>query len=75
MGVTASRRVGGAVERNRARRLLREAARHLLPGWKMGWDVVLIARAAILEVKEPAVREALGHLVRRAGLGGPELER
>lgn len=40
----ASRRVGGAVQRNRAKRLLREAAR--LRTWPNGLDVVLVARAA-----------------------------
>jgi ribonuclease P protein component len=68
VGVTASRKVGGAVARNRARRLLREAARRLYPRLKSGWDVMLVARAAILEVKEPQVEEALASLLRRAGL-------
>jgi len=42
--VVASRRVGGAVRRNRAKRLLREAAR--VRRWADGVDVVLVARAA-----------------------------
>ena len=42
--VVASKRVGGAVRRNRAKRLLREAARQL--AWRSGLDVVLVARAA-----------------------------
>jgi ribonuclease P protein component len=61
VGVTASRKVGGAVARNRARR-------RLYPRLKSGWDVMLVARAAILEVKEPQVEEALASLLRRAGL-------
>ena len=69
VGVTASRRVGTAVARNRAKRLLREAARHLYPRFEAGWDVMLIARAGILKVKEPQVEEALASLLRRAGLG------
>jgi ribonuclease P protein component len=68
VGVTASRRVGGAVARNRAKRLLREAARHLYPQLKGGWDVMLVSRAGILKVKEPQVEEALASLFRRAGL-------
>jgi ribonuclease P protein component len=68
VGVTASRRVGGAVARNRARRLLREAARRLYSRFGCGWDVVLVARAGILEVKEPQVEEALSSLLGRAKL-------
>ena len=45
-GLTASKKVGKAVARNRARRRLREAARALLPELgRPGWDYVLIARA------------------------------
>ena len=42
--VVASRKVGGAVRRNRAKRLLRESARTVR--WRAGLDVVLVARAA-----------------------------
>ena len=69
VGVTASRRVGNAVARNRAKRLLREAARRLYPRLGFGWDVMLIARSSILKAKEPQVEKALAGLLRRAGLG------
>jgi ribonuclease P protein component len=49
IGFTASRRIGGAVARNRARRRLRAAVRALLPGVaEPGYDYVLVARPAIL---------------------------
>jgi len=45
LGFTATRKVGGAVVRNRAKRRLREAARRLLPlHGRPGHDYVLIAR-------------------------------
>jgi len=45
VGLTASRKVGNAVVRNRARRRLREAARLLLPAHGVpGHDLVLVAR-------------------------------
>jgi ribonuclease P protein component len=48
VGVVASRKVGGAVQRNRARRLLRETARALLPRWqnRQIW-IVFVARESI----------------------------
>ena len=49
-GYTATKKVGGAVERNRAKRRLREAARRLLPQHgRPGWDYVFIAREATLD--------------------------
>ena len=45
LGFTATRRIGGAVVRNRAKRRLREAARLLAPlHAKPGCDYVFIAR-------------------------------
>jgi ribonuclease P protein component len=72
VGVAASRKLGGAVARNRAKRLLREAARYLYPQLKAGWDVMLIARSQILRAKEPQVENALAQLMKRAGLSTNE---
>jgi ribonuclease P protein component len=47
-GFTATKRIGGAVERNRAKRRLREAARLLLPSLASpGYDYVFIARGGV----------------------------
>lgn len=49
VAVVASRRVGAAVRRNRAKRLLREAARRV--SWAPGHDVVLLARAECADAR------------------------
>ena len=68
VGVAASRGMGSAVQRNRAKRLLREAVRTLLPSIAPGRDILLIARPPLLACKMPEVRDALLTLLRRAGL-------
>jgi ribonuclease P protein component len=47
-GFTATKRIGGAVQRNRAKRRMREAARLLLPDLALpGFDYVFIARGGV----------------------------
>ena len=50
-GITASRKVGGAVQRNRAKRRLRVVAQAVLPLYGLqGVDYVLIARGHVLHI-------------------------
>ncbi len=68
IGVAAGKSVGNAVKRNRAKRLMRAAAQSLYPRIASGYDIVLIARRPIIQVKMPQVRDALQQLLQRANL-------
>jgi ribonuclease P protein component len=67
-GFVARREVGGAVVRNRARRVLREAWRQVGPSVGRPVDVVFVARPAITESKTPEVAEEIRSLLVREGL-------
>jgi ribonuclease P protein component len=68
VGVAAGRSLGNAVNRNRAKRLLRAAIHPLLPDITPGVDLALIARKPILNVKSPQVQEALTKGLQKAKL-------
>jgi ribonuclease P protein component len=67
-GLATSRALGSAVVRNRVRRRLREAIRSMLPSLRPGWDVLVIARPAIVGADHRAIGAALRRLLARAGV-------
>ena len=66
VGVAAGRTVGTAVVRNRAKRLLREAMRPLIPNIASGFDLILIARPGLVSASLDDTRRALLTLLQRA---------
>lgn len=78
VGVAAGRAAGSAVRRNRAKRLLREAIRPLLPhldlqhgSEKTGANLILIARSGLASATLEETRRALLNLLQRAQLYAP----
>ena len=70
-GLSTGRRLGGAVVRNRVRRRIREVLRVMAPSFQPGWDVLIIARPAIVEADHDALVGALQRILVRGGvLGG-----
>ncbi|MCR4888920.1 MAG: ribonuclease P protein component [Ruminococcus sp.] len=51
LGITAGKKIGNAVHRNRAKRLIRLAYRENELAMPVGIDVVIVARSAICEIK------------------------
>ena len=74
IGVAAGRTVGTAVYRNRAKRLLREAMRTLLPDIASGLDLILIARPGLVSATLEDTRRALLNLLQRARILIPQHE-
>ncbi|MCX6078844.1 MAG: ribonuclease P protein component [Chloroflexi bacterium] len=68
VGISTSRSVGNAVQRNRAKRLLRESIRPLIPRLSPGWDLVLIARSRLVTAAFQDVQMVVEGLLRRADL-------
>ena len=67
-GVSVGKKVGGAVQRNRAKRILRAAYRAVEPKLKTGYLVVLAPRDRILEAKSTDIERELGIAFKKLAL-------
>ena len=75
LGLSVSRRVGGAVQRNRVKRCLRAAFRQLAEQLPEPLDLVLIARPGQPPRDTASATEALRHLLRRLRRGSDDGDR
>jgi len=72
-GFATGRVLGSAVVRNRARRRLHGALAEMASSFRPGWDVLIIARPALVTADHGELVTALERLLGRAGvLGGSD---
>ena len=63
IGYTASKKIGNAVKRNKAKRIMRELARKILIKGKTNTYYVLIAKTSILDIKFKDLLEELEKII------------
>ena len=68
IGLTATKKVGHAVQRNRARRIMRAALSEHLAQNIGGYDIILVARGQTPRLKSTQLSKTLGRLFAKAGL-------
>jgi ribonuclease P protein component len=72
--VLASKAVGGAVQRNRCKRILRARLAHSWEEIKPGFDILVIARKHLLESTPAEVDQTFQELLVRAGLSENKID-
>lgn len=70
VGITASKKIGNAVKRNRSRRIIRAAYRALLPrlDQNRNLDLIFVARGKTPFVKSTAVQKVMEKHLKEAGV-------
>lgn len=68
LGITAGKKLGSAVDRNRAKRVIRLAYRELLPDFNKNVDMVIVARKKATFIKSQEAVEELRGLLKKAGI-------
>ncbi len=68
LGLTAGKKIGGAVQRNRAKRVMYAAFSSLLPNIPKGYDFVIVARTRILSQKSTQVAATISKQLSASGI-------
>ena len=68
IGITASKKIGNAVQRNRARRIIREAFRQINLPLKGHYDLVFVARTKTVYKKSTEIYDIMLPMLMNAGV-------
>lgn len=70
IGLTTGKALGGAVVRNRCRRLMREALRQIMKESPLntGFLIVIAARHGMIGLKSPEVKDQLRYALKKLGI-------
>lgn len=68
IGITTSKKIGNAVQRNRARRVIREAFRQIDTPFKGNYDIVFVARTKTVYKKSTDIYNVMLTLLSQAGV-------
>ena len=68
IGITTGKKIGNAVSRNRAKRVIRAAWREFEPYLKKGYDTVFVARAKTTFVKMQVVKKEMEKHLKKLGI-------
>jgi len=67
-GITASKKIGCAVDRNRARRVIKAAVTDLLPKMNGAYDLVFVARKATVTTKSTKLHTVIQTQLKNTGI-------
>jgi ribonuclease P protein component len=71
VGVSASKKLGGAVVRNRLRRMIKEIVRHHIDEIIRGYDLIVIVRGPAVQMTYQEMEKSLLHAIKRSNLLRP----
>ncbi len=74
IGITTSKKIGNAVERNRSRRVIKEAFRKVCPQLDPCYDIVMVARSKTKYLKSTRIEEVMKRIFENEGMLKTESE-
>ena len=74
IGITTSKKIGNAVQRNRSRRVIKEAVRNVCPELSPCYDIVMVARSKTKYLKSTRMEDVMRKVFRQEGMLKSESE-